>query len=262
MTVSVPSWRLDNVRLLRGGKVVLQEVSCQIQPSRLTTLLGGNGAGKTSLLRVLAGLLPAASGRVDYQGEPLARLGAVRRAQEMAWVAQHPDHTLPFTVQEYVTLGRHPHRSSWTPLRVDERRLLEQVLQQVELLPLMHKPLVRLSGGERQRAALARALAQQTPCLLLDEPTNHLDLKHQHALQRLLQRLAQQGRTVVQVLHDLELAARYSDEVGLLVDGAILGWGRPESVLRADNLQQAYGLALIPETGTEGFMRFAVGSLG
>lgn len=254
-------WQLDTVTVARGGKPVLQGVSCQIQPGRLTTLLGCNGAGKTSLLRVLAGLLPVAAGRVDYQGQPLSRLDAVQRAREMAWVAQHPDYSLPFTVLEYAALGRHPHRDSWTPLPPADRQLLEHALQQVELLPLMHKPLSRLSGGERQRAALARALAQQTPCLLLDEPTNHLDLKHQHALQRLLQKLARTGRTVVQVLHDLELAARYSDEVALLANGQLLGWGRPEAVLLPEPLQRAYGVVLTSEISSGHSMRFTVGAL-
>lgn len=222
------------------GRELLRDIRLDLPAGRVCALLGPNGAGKTTLLRLLAGLAAPTHGAVRLNGQCVSRMDALQRARRIAWVPQHLPADIPLTLNEFVALGRMPYLGAFTRPAAADRQAVEQALATVELETRGGARLDSLSGGERQRAAIARALAQQAPVMLLDEPTNHLDLRHQHKLQLLLRELAAQGKTVVQVLHDLALAAEYADRVALLDNGRLVAEGEPHAALTPERLLAVY----------------------
>ncbi|MCD5363467.1 MULTISPECIES: ABC transporter ATP-binding protein [Chromobacterium] len=222
------------------GKRILDDINLDLPAGRVSALLGPNGAGKTTLMRLLAGLSTPGAGAVRLAGQCVGRMDAAVRARRIAWVPQHIPSGIPLTVREFVMLGRMPYLGAFSRPKVEDKSAVADALATVELDDYADQRLDHLSGGERQRAAIARALAQQAPVLLLDEPTNHLDLRHQHRLQQLLLELSRQGKTVVQVLHDLALAASYADHVALLEQGRLVVAGAPEQVLTPERLLAVY----------------------
>lgn len=249
--------RADNLSLTLGGKAILQDISFTLEPGTVTVILGANGAGKSSLLSLLAGDRPASGGDLSWFGRPIGSWTARDLARQRAVVPQASQLAFPFIVEEVVALGRLPH--------ADPRRdagALAAVRQRLNLDPLWQRSFASLSGGEQQRVHFARALAQlwQPPgeapqrALLLDEPTAALDLKHQILILEEARTLArQEGVAVVAILHDLTLAARIADRVLLLHRGRLLRAGAVESVLEAEPLSAAYDTPVNvlrhPETG-------------
>ncbi|MDF0606134.1 ABC transporter ATP-binding protein [Neisseriaceae bacterium TC5R-5] len=223
-----------------SGHTLLHGIDLAIPAAQVSVVLGPNGAGKTTLLRLLAGLRKPSRGAVLFDDQCLEQLTESQRAQRIAWVAQHPPTGIPLSVREFVSLGRLPYLGSFQRMSTQDRHLIDEVLSSVELSEHAEHKLASLSGGEYQRAAIARALAQQTPILLLDEPTNHLDIRHQHCLQEWLLKLSRQGKTIVQVLHDLTLAADYADYALLLHEGRLLATGTPSQVLTPERLSAVY----------------------
>ncbi|MGE8355794.1 MAG: ABC transporter ATP-binding protein [Microvirgula sp.] len=221
-------------------KPILQDISLDIPAGSISALLGPNGAGKTTLLKLLAGLRSPSSGVVRIDGIAVSSIPPAERARTLAFVPQHIPDGIPLSVFEFIALGRVPHLGAFGRLAAEDRNAVCDALETVELGDKAEVRLDTLSGGERQRAAIARALAQSAPILLLDEPTNHLDLRHQHRLQQLLVRLAESGKTVIEVLHDLALAANYADHVVLIDHGRLVADGRPEQVMREDCLRAVY----------------------
>jgi iron complex transport system ATP-binding protein len=236
----------DSVTVRLRGHTVLREVSACALPGRLTVVLGPNGAGKTTLLRVLSGEHVPQAGAVRMNGLPLAQWSREARARVRAVMPHQTATVFAFSAEEVVLLGRLPHTRT-VPSRHD-RALAVAALRAADALHLRDRPLPELSAGERQRVALARALAQiwePQPALgarylLLDEPTSNLDLAHQHALLRHVCALAREGVGVLAVMHDLNLAAQYADDLLLLCDGAVLSAGAPEQVLTAHTVGRAY----------------------
>jgi iron complex transport system ATP-binding protein len=230
------------------GHTVLRGVSASASPGRLTVVLGPNGAGKTTLLRVLSGEYAPQKGTVHMNGRPLWRWSREERARVRAVMPHHTATVFAFSAEEVVLLGRLPHTRT-VPSRHD-RALAVAALRAADALHLRERPLPELSAGERQRVALARALVQIWEAqpeqgaryLLLDEPTSNLDLAHQHALLRHVCALAREGVGVLAVMHDLNLAAQYADELLLLRDGAVLAAGPPAQALTAEILGTAYGV--------------------
>lgn len=231
---------LNKVSLQRGTQTVIDNLSLHVPAAQVCALLGPNGAGKTTLLRLMAGLAKPACGQVLLGGDDVYALSAAERAKRIAYVPQHIPAGLPLTVTEFVLLGRIPHLGPFSQPRAADRAVLDEALARCELEQLADKRLDSLSGGERQRAAIARALAQQAQVLLLDEPTNHLDLRQQFRLQRLLQTLAASGHTVIEVLHDLTLAANHATWLALLDAGKLIGAGSPDKVLEPAALSHVY----------------------
>jgi iron complex transport system ATP-binding protein len=213
------SLRAQNLHVALGGRPVLHGVSLDLVPG-WTAIVGPNGAGKSTLLRALAGLLPCQAGQIWLQDRPLADWSARQRAQRIAWLAQQGQGSGDLMVRELVALGRLPHQGLFGVEGPEDRRCIEQAMQDTACAAWAERPWQRLSGGERQRCLLARALAVQATVLLLDEPTTHLDPPHQVAVVRLLQAQAQRA-TVVSVLHDLPLALQ-ADRVVLMHCGRIV----------------------------------------
>ena len=224
-----------------GGRDVIADVSVAVTPGVLVGVIGPNGCGKTTLVRVLSGVLAPRHGVVRLGGRPLAEETRRTIARRVAVVAQDAPLVLGFTVLETVLMGRAAHLPPLAFPRAHDLAVARAALARLDLTALEARPLGALSGGERQRVLLARALAQEPDVLLLDEPTTHLDLRHQVGILDVVQQLCRErGVGALAVLHDLNLAALYCDRVVLLVDGRVAHAGRPEEVLTADRLAAAF----------------------
>lgn len=218
---------------------ILRGLNFEIHPGNMTGILGPNGSGKTTLLHTLSGALPY-RGTVTYKDRPLRNWRRKKLAQQVAVMQQAPTISFDFTIRDFVLLGRMPHKKWMEGHSADDLERIEKILIDLELAELAHRTLPSLSGGERQRVYLAQALAQETETLFLDEPTSHLDIYYQFDLLKRLRKFVDEGQTIVAVFHDLELAARFADEILVLADGKLIGSGPPASTLTPALIRQVF----------------------
>lgn len=236
---------VQNLRVRIGSVDVCNDFTQTFSPGQCWAILGRNGSGKTTLLHSLAGLRAPQAGEVCIDDTAINRLPRRRRAQQLGLLPQDSHDTFPATVLETALLGRHPHLSPWSWEGEHDYAIARAALRQVGLAGWDARDITTLSGGERRRVALASLFAQDTDILLLDEPTNHLDLHHQIALLDLLAKRAREdGKTVIMVLHDLNLAARFADHCLLLYGDGTLCAGPVDAVLETPVLERLYGQAL------------------
>ncbi|WP_434740310.1 ABC transporter ATP-binding protein [Micromonospora sp. SH-82] len=228
------SWRY-------GANPVIEGVNVTARPGRVLGLIGPNGSGKTTLLRLLYGALRSGTGRVEVDGDELSALSAREAARRLAVVVQETGGETALTVAELVLLGRGPHLSTFQRTGRADHEIAARCLTRVGAAHLGDRPFGQLSGGERQRTLIARALAQEATHLLLDEPTNHLDIRYQHEILHLVRTL---GTCSVVVLHDLNLAARYCDDLVLLGRGGVAAAGPTDTVLDPAVLEPVYGIGI------------------
>ena len=228
-----------------SGATLVDGAGLTAEAGRLVGLIGPNGAGKTTLLRALLGLVPMAGGRVVLAGRDMTDMPAHRRARHLGYLPQGGVIHWPITVDRLVTLGRLPHQEPWRSPSTADRRAVADALVATDVAHLRHRVATTLSGGERTRALLARGLATGAPSVLVDEPIAGLDPEHQLAVMALLAGLAEQGRTVLAVLHDLGLAARFCHQLVLLDKGGVVASGPPAEVLTPDNLARVYRIRLV-----------------
>lgn len=234
--------KIQSLSVFYGSRQILHDVSLGVQSGEVLALIGPNGAGKSTLIRAVSGVIPY-TGQVRTNGDDFASLSSIQRAKYIATVPQAVAMPPAFTVWETVLFGRTPYLGFLGQPSQKDEEIARQSLQRVTALPFADRRVGELSGGEQQRILLARALCQSTPILLLDEPTAHLDLQYQVSLLELVRELAHQDNLAVLVaLHDLNLAAHYADRIALMVAGEIKAEGKPEQVLRAELIQEAYCL--------------------
>lgn len=222
-----------------AGQPILRDISFTVAEGQTLGVVGPNGSGKSSLLRLLFRALRPDSGQVSIDDDNLATLSRRAIAQRLAVLPQHRPIDNGQTLYDLVSLGRLPHQNWLAKFSADDHRSVCEAIDRVGLIDKANQPMARLSGGEIQRAIIARALCQQATHLLLDEPTNHLDLRYQHDILALTRAL---GFTAVIVLHDLNLAARYCDQLLLLNEGKTMALGSPSKVLTAEQLEPIYGV--------------------
>lgn len=235
-----------------GTKTLLNRVSIQVKAGQVMALLGANGAGKSTLLRILAGELTPNTGQACLDEQNLKSYSNLELAKRRAVLPQESYLEFPFSVLEVALMGRSPHvRGNESTTDYDITR---QALEQCGVLDLENRAYPTLSGGERQRVQLARVLAQiwqdrqQTRFLLLDEPTSSLDLQHQHDILRIAREFAAQGVGVIAILHDLNLASVYADQIVIMQNGIILAAGTPKLMLEPNLIYEAFKLevAVLP----------------
>ncbi|GGN02237.1 ABC transporter ATP-binding protein [Thermus composti] len=232
--------KAKNLGYRAGSRWLLKGVDLALREGEFLAVLGPNGSGKTTLLRLLAGELRPTEGEVFFLEKPLATYGPKELARKRAVLSQSREMAFPYTAYEVAFLGRLPHlQGRETPL--DHQKTLK-ALERVRGLPLKERLFTSLSGGEAMRVEAARLLNQEARLFLLDEPTNHLDPRYALELLCLFRALAYEGKGVVAVLHDLNLAGLFADRVLLLKEGRAMAYGPPQSLLHPDLLEEVYGV--------------------
>jgi len=230
----------DRLAIAIGGRWICCEFSLQLAAGQCLAVLGPNGAGKTTLLNTLAGLRPPATGSVQLGGRPYEAWPPREAACFRAVLPQQSPDYFAASVLETVLVGRHPHLSRWAWEGPEDLAIAREALAAVDLVDFEQRDILQLSGGERQRVALAALLAQTPQLYLLDEPLNHLDLHYQLATLALFRQQAAAGKAVVLVLHDINLAARFADQVILLDGRGGVMAGSADDILQADKLSHAF----------------------
>ena len=221
-------------------RTVLTDVSFAVRPSELVGLIGANGAGKSTLLKTVRGLLAPLGGTVALLGTGIQSLSPRAFAQRAAYLSQQTEIPFGYTVRDIAMTGRYPYLGWWQREGGRDRALVDASLAYVGMTALADRPMQELSGGQRQRALFAKVLAQQTPVLLLDEPATGLDLFYQEELFHFCQDICAAGRTVLMVVHELGLAARFCSRLLLFGGGHLLADGTPADVLTPARLTAAY----------------------
>ena len=236
---------IKNIRFSYKKSSVLSDIHLTIAAQSIVALLGPNGCGKSTLLKNIAGLLTPQSGEVFLEGKNIHQLTAKERARQIAFLAQEQKLDFAFSAFEVVLMGRYPYLGALGWESKNDIAIARQAMRDCECEHFAERNIQELSGGERERVFLARCLAQQSPLLLLDEPNTHLDLAHQHQLYTLTQALKNKGKTIVLVLHDLNLAARLADVFVMMKNGSIMAQGSASEVLTPDNIYQSFGVKMI-----------------
>ncbi len=236
---------VKNLSFRYVNKIVLQDISFVLSENIIVAIVGPNGAGKSTLLKILAGILVPNRGSIQMNEADFTRLSAGERARLVGYLPQEFDTPFAFTVEDVVRMGRFPFQRGMFATSAQDQQIVEQVMQATDVLAFRHRPFNQLSGGEKQRVMLASVLAQEVPILLLDEPTRALDYAHQAQLMQVLQREnREQGKTVVWVTHDVNLALRFSDVIIFLKDGQIVEQGTPPEVVRPEILHTVFDVPL------------------
>lgn len=233
----------QNLTLGYGDRIIVDGLDLEIPTGVITTVIGPNGCGKSTLLRALGRLLKPKEGSVVLDGKSIGSMKTKDVARILGMLPQTPVAPEGLTVADLVSRGRHPHQSWIRQWSADDEGEVAEALELTGVTDLADRPVDQLSGGQRQRAWISMALAQGTDILLLDEPTTYLDLAHSMEVLDLVDRLHEElGRTVVMVLHDLNLAVRYSDHLIVMRDGAVVASGVPKDVISAELLLDVFGL--------------------
>ncbi|MGW0176482.1 ABC transporter ATP-binding protein [Rhodococcus sp. NPDC003322] len=233
----------ENLVVGYGDRVIIDGLDLQIPAGVVTTIIGPNGCGKSTLLRSLGRLLKPRSGRVLLDGKAISQMRTKDVARTLGMLPQAPVAPEGLTVADLVSRGRHPHQSWLRQWSSDDEGEVAKALALTGVSDLADRAIDELSGGQRQRAWISMALAQGTDILLLDEPTTYLDLAHSVEVLDLVDRLhSELGRTVVMVLHDLNLAIRYSDRLVVMSKGSVVASGTPSEVISPELLLEVFGL--------------------
>lgn len=232
------SYQVNNLSFSYQNHPVLADLNMTIQKGRLHALVGANGAGKSTLIKLLAGLIQPDQGSIDFEAQHFTAFSDRERARKIAYMAQESTVPGAFTAGEVVAMGRYAHQK--TPQAAFNDAAVRAAMTGTQTLELYHEKIGELSGGEKSRVNLARALAQGTQVLLLDEVTAALDIAHQLAVMENLRDWLDEEKTVIMVLHDINLAVRYADEIWMLADGRVYAHGRPEELLTRQNIEHVY----------------------
>lgn len=235
--------QLNHLSYSYGSHTILNDISLTVPDGSFCAVMGANGCGKTTLLRCIANLIHPAHGEVVIDGKPARDYTTRQLAQRIACVQQHPQTDIEFSAFETVLMGRNPYQRHLQNESQHDWDLVEQCMKQTNTWHLRLSLPSQMSGGELQRVMIARALAQQTPYLLLDEPTSNLDIAHQFEIMELLTDINRnQGKTILIVVHDLNLALRYCPQCMLLQGGTILFHGPTSEALQPERILTTFGV--------------------
>jgi iron complex transport system ATP-binding protein len=223
------------------GRVVVDGITFSIEQGSIFGLIGPNGSGKTTVFKCISGLLKQWGGSVFLGDEEVSSMPKKKIARKAAFIPQIHAVSFPYTVEEYVLMGRYPHRGRLMPFTPEDHQIVDETIEMLDLAAVRTQRIQRLSGGEMQRVFLACGLAQKPEILLMDEPTTHLDIGHQiRLLDMVKERSLSGGLTVLVTLHDLNLAGLYCTSIALMNHGRIQAQGNPEKVLTSENIEHVY----------------------
>lgn len=222
------------------NKPILSNVSFQVNSGEIIGIIGPNGAGKSTLLKTIRALLPIQNGTVKIDGVEVKHLTARDFSKKVAYLQQNVEITFGYTAKEIVTAGRYPYLKWWQQERQEDEEIVESCMQYTGISEYQEATMDKVSGGQKQRILLAKVLAQQTPLLFLDEPTTGLDIVYQEEIFCFCKTLAHAGKTILMVVHDLNLAYKYCSRLLLVANGGIIVDGTPETVVTEPNLTAAY----------------------
>lgn len=230
----------------------VDQVSVEIEHGSFTSVIGANGSGKSTFIKLLGGLLSGFTGRLFFDDSDITTLKSTQLAKEIAYVPQTPELLFSMSVEEMVATGSAPYLDWWGNKTEQSEKLIRHSLEVCELLHVRHQSVMQLSGGEKQRVWIAKALVQNTPCILLDEPTAHLDIKHQVDVFRLLKSLqTEHNKTVVVACHDLNLASHFGTHAVLFQCGQILADGRTADVFTSEIIGKGFSVPVTVHSETK-----------
>ena len=234
---------LKNIRAGYGAAEILHGVSLSFKKGSFVSVIGPNGSGKSTLLKAAVGIIPVSSGDITADGVSISTLSRRKLAEKTAYLSQGksvPD----MTVEQLALHGRFPHLSYPRRYTEKDRETVRSALDRLGISDLAKRPLSSLSGGMRQNAYIAMALAQDTDYILLDEPTAYLDIFHQLELMKTLKGLANRGKGIAAVLHDLPLSFTFSDDIVIIKDGAVAAMGAPKEIYSLPVIREVFGIEL------------------
>jgi iron complex transport system ATP-binding protein len=245
MSAAAPLFELADVHVRVEGRTLLHPLSLAVPAGRVIGLIGHNGSGKSTLLKLLGRQLAASGGEIRFEGRPLAAWGTRDFARRVAYLPQSSPATGGMTARELIALGRYPWHGALGRFGAVDRRKVEEAIALTDTAVFADRLVDTLSGGERQRVWIAMLVAQDADCLLLDEPISALDIAHQIEVLRLIRSLCRErGTGVVVVLHDVNMAARYCDDIIALHGGTLMARGTPAQMVTPETLERVYGIAM------------------
>lgn len=232
-----------NLSLQYDKKTIISNLSLDLPEQKMTTIIGANGCGKSTLLKALTRILPLAHGQVVLDGQAISSLPTKEIAKKLALLPQSQDVNSGITVYELVSYGRYPHLNQMGRLSAEDHKIIDWALSISKLNDIRHQAVDSLSGGQKQRVWIAMAFAQDTDTIFLDEPTTYLDLNHQLEVLDLLKDLVEEShKTIIMVLHDLNLSARYSDQMIAMKEGAIIKQGSVADIMTAEIIKETFAI--------------------
>ncbi|MDZ7838949.1 MAG: ABC transporter ATP-binding protein [Actinomycetota bacterium] len=233
---------VENLDFAYNGHPVLKDMNFEVSEHSFISILGPNGSGKSTIINIISAVLKNYGGSIHIAGHNLARLSPRQAARLVAVVPQSTNPGFNFTVRQMIAMGRYPYMGRLESFKQEDNRRVEDIIDKVQIGGLAHRKYNELSGGEKQRVIIAQALVQDTPLLLLDEPTSHLDINFQIELMEQIKRLnTQDGKTIIGIFHDLNLAIQYSDKVMFLKEGSIFDYGPVAEVITEENIERVFG---------------------
>ena len=232
--------QVEKLTIGYGTRSVLKDVSFALGKGEIVGIIGCNGAGKSALLKTIRGMLPKQSGTVSYFGKALEAYTDKELAMKIAYLQQHVEVGFGYTGKDIVMAGRYPYMKWWERESNEDEKLALACMDYTGTVDLADRPVTEVSGGQKQRILIAKVLAQQTPIIFLDEPTTGLDMVYQEEIFRFAKALAAKGKTVLMVVHELNLASKYCSRILLLGEGTLLADGAPAQVFTEELLSRAY----------------------
>lgn len=235
--------RTKELNISYGNLDIVKDLNLEIPKGKITTIIGANGCGKSTILKTLARIIKPKSGSIYINDKELNSQDSKELAKAMAVLPQSPQAPSGLTVEELISYGRFPHQKGFGKLKDEDKDIINWALEKTRISEFRDRPIEALSGGQRQRAWIAMALAQETDILLLDEPTTYLDLAHQLEVLNLLEELnKKEGRTIVMVIHELNNAARFADHMIGVKKGKIVCQGTAHEVMTKENLREIFNI--------------------
>jgi iron complex transport system ATP-binding protein len=239
--MEIMSISIEGLDFSYGDKQIFNDFNLKLEKGKFYSIVGPNGSGKSTLVKLIVNVLSPSTGKILINGKDKSKLKARERAKLIAYIPQESIYDFDFTASEVVLMGRSPHKNRFEPENSYDFRITEKVMRMTETWELRDSRINNLSGGEQQRVTVARAMAQETGIILLDEPVSHMDIRHQVDMLEIFSKMTGE-HTIIAVMHDLNIAAVYSDYMIMLNEGKLATMGTPSEVLTESMVKNVYGI--------------------